>query len=59
MIAKNKMTASVLRGCRYDPAFSQVELKTCTDRDGYPDVQTLPCGQLANTFQEDADYLAA
>jgi hypothetical protein len=40
-------------------AFAQVELKTYTDRDGYLDVQKLTCAQLANTFQEDADYLAA
>ena len=40
-------------------AAAQVELKTYTDRDGYLDVQKLTCAQLANTFQEDADYLAA
>ena len=31
--------------------------KTYADRDGYIDVQKLTCAQLANTFQEDADYL--
>jgi hypothetical protein len=40
-------------------AYGQVELKTYTDKDGYIDVQKLTCAQLANTFQEDADYLAA
>jgi hypothetical protein len=39
------------------PACAQVELKTYADRDGYIDVQKLTCAQLANTFQEDADYL--
>jgi HdeA/HdeB family len=39
------------------PAYGQVELKTYADRDGYVDVQKLTCAQLANTFQEDADYL--
>lgn len=39
------------------PASAQVELKTYADRDGYVDVQKLTCAQLANTFQEDADYL--
>jgi HdeA/HdeB family len=39
------------------PAFGQVELKTYADREGYIDVQKLTCAQLANTFQEDADYL--
>ncbi|WP_433995590.1 HdeA/HdeB family chaperone [Bradyrhizobium genosp. SA-3] len=42
-----------------EPALAQVELKTYADRDGYLDVQKLTCAQLANTFQEDADYLAA
>ena len=41
------------------PAYAQVELKTYADRDGYVDVQKLTCAQLANTFQEDADYLTA
>jgi hypothetical protein len=38
-------------------AAAQVELKTYADRNGYVDVQKLTCAQLANTFQEDADYL--
>ena len=38
-------------------AYAQVELKTYADRDGYIDVQALTCAQLANTYQEDADYL--
>jgi len=36
---------------------AQVELKTYANADGYVDVQALTCAQLANTFQEDADYL--
>jgi hypothetical protein len=40
-------------------AHAQVELKTYADSDGYIDVQKLTCGQLANTFQEDADMLSA
>jgi hypothetical protein len=40
-------------------ASAQVELKTYTDANGYIDVQKLTCGQLANTFQEDADFLTA
>ena len=39
------------------PAYAQAELKSYADRDGYIDVQKLTCAQLANTFQEDADYL--
>ncbi|MFH1344402.1 MAG: HdeA/HdeB family chaperone [Pseudomonadota bacterium] len=42
-----------------EPAYAQVELKTYADRNGYLDVQKLTCAQLANTFQEDADYLTA
>ena len=38
-------------------AAAQVELKTYADRNGYVDVQALTCAQLANTYQEDADYL--
>ena len=38
-------------------AHAQVELKTYADSDGYIDVQALTCAQLANTYQEDADYL--
>ena len=36
---------------------AQVELKTYADANGYIDVQKLTCNQLANTFQEDADFL--
>src|SRR5215203_3064265 len=38
-------------------ASAQVELSTYANADGYIDVQKLTCAQLANTFQEDADYL--
>jgi hypothetical protein len=39
-------------------AYAQVELKTYADANGNIDVQKLTCAQLANTFQEDADFLA-
>jgi HdeA/HdeB family len=38
---------------------AQVELKTYTDAKGYLNVRALTCAQLANTFQEDADFLGA
>jgi hypothetical protein len=38
---------------------AQVELKTYTDEKGYLNVRTLTCAQLANTYQEDADFLGA
>ena len=39
-------------------ARAQVELNTYADSSGNIDVQKLTCGQLANTFQEDADFLS-
>jgi hypothetical protein len=38
---------------------AQVELSKYADANGYIDVQKLTCAQLANTFQEDADFLTA
>jgi len=36
---------------------SKVELKTYADAKGYLNVRALTCAQLANTYQEDADFL--
>jgi hypothetical protein len=58
MIAK-KLIVSFIALLTAGPAVAQVELNTYADRDGYLDVQKLTCAQLAGTFQEDADYLAA
>jgi hypothetical protein len=41
------------------PARAQVPLSAYMDKNGFIDVQALTCAQLAGTFQEDADYLAA
>ena len=38
-------------------ASAQVELSKYADANGYILVQKLTCGQLANTYQEDADFL--
>ncbi|HET7167510.1 MAG TPA: HdeA/HdeB family chaperone [Pseudolabrys sp.] len=38
---------------------AQVDLSTYADAQGFLDVQTLTCAQLANTWQGDADRLAA
>jgi len=38
---------------------AQVELKTYMDEKGYLNVRALTCAQLANTYQEDADFLGA
>jgi hypothetical protein len=40
-------------------ARAQTPLSNYADAKGYIDVQALTCAQLAGTFQEDADYLAA
>ena len=39
------------------PASAQTPLSAYADAKGYIDVQKLTCGQLAGTFQEDADFL--
>jgi hypothetical protein len=39
------------------PVQAQVPLSAYTDANGFIDVQTLMCAQLAGTFQEDADML--
>jgi hypothetical protein len=40
-------------------ALAQVELKVYADAKGYINVRALTCAQLANTFQEDANFLGA
>jgi hypothetical protein len=39
-------------------ARAQVDLSAYADANGFIDVQTLTCAQLANTWQQDADMLA-
>jgi HdeA/HdeB family len=39
-------------------AHAQVQLDTYADAKGNIDVQKLTCAQLANTFQEDADFMS-
>ena len=58
MIAK-KLILSCVAFLVAAPAVAQVELNTYADSEGRLDVQKLTCAQLAGTFQEDADYLAA
>jgi hypothetical protein len=38
-------------------AHAQVDLTTYADAKGDLDIQKLTCAQLANTFQEDADFM--
>lgn len=39
------------------PAQAQTALSAYADKNGYVNVQKLTCGQLAGTFQEDANFL--
>ena len=54
---KALLISALLAIATLTPAAAQVELKTYANADGYVDVQVLTCAQLANTYQEDADYL--
>jgi HdeA/HdeB family len=63
-VRKNKMRkAIVLAAMGLSIAASdvkaQVDLSAYADAQGFLDVQTLTCAQLANTWQGDADRLAA
>jgi hypothetical protein len=53
MILGFAATLATAGAAKADP----VDLTAYADKDGYIDVQTLTCAQLANTFQEDADHL--
>ncbi len=55
MLLASAVAAIALAGvAKADP----VDLSAYVDANGYIDVQTLTCGQLANTYQEDANALA-
>jgi hypothetical protein len=53
LVAATTLAASV------STSQAQVELKTYMDDKGYLNVRALTCAQLANTYQEDADFLGA
>jgi hypothetical protein len=50
-------TATLAASCSASQA--QVDLTTYTDAKGYLNVRGLTCAQLANTYQEDANFLGA
>ncbi len=56
---KGLLVIAAALGLSAADASAQVALSTYTDANGYLDVQKLTCGQLASTFQEDADLLVA
>jgi hypothetical protein len=51
------LVASAALGASTSASQAQVALKTYADEKGYLNVKALTCAQLANTFQEDADFL--
>ncbi len=55
------LAAATIATCFAAPVSAQVAtpLSAYADKDGYLDVQTLTCAQLAGTYQEDANYLTA
>jgi hypothetical protein len=53
LIAAAAFFAGTMSGAQAQP----VPLSAYTDANGFIDVQTLTCAQLANTYQEDADAL--
>ena len=56
---KTLLATAVIAASLGTGAFAAVELNTYADGEGYLDVQALTCAQLADTFQEDANYLTA
>jgi hypothetical protein len=56
---KALLATAAMAACVATGAFAAVELNTYADKEGYLDVQALTCAQLADTFQEDANYLTA
>ena len=51
--------AAALLACAAIAKADPVDLSAYVDANGFLDVQTLTCGQLANTYQEDADALTS
>jgi hypothetical protein len=51
--------ALVAGGLMLSPVQAQTPLSAYADANGFVDVQALTCAQLAGTYQEDADMLAA
>ena len=54
---KTLITAAVIGIISMQAVRAQTNLGVYADADGYLDVQKLTCGQLAGTWQQDADML--
>jgi hypothetical protein len=59
LLRKTLLATVAIATCLGTGAFAAVELNTYANKEGYLDVQALTCAQLADTFQEDANYLTA
>jgi hypothetical protein len=51
------LVASATLAASASASQAQVDLKTYADAKGYLNVKALTCAQLANTYQEDANFL--
>jgi hypothetical protein len=51
--------AAAMLAASASASHAQVDLTTYTDAKGYLNVRGLTCAQLANTYQEDANFLGA
>ena len=56
MNLKTMIVAVTIPAANGGVAFAQQELSAFQDTKGYIDVQKLTCGQLANTYLEDANF---
>jgi len=56
---KTLLMTAVIAASLATGAFANQELNVYANPEGYLDVQALTCAQLANTFQEDANYMTA
>src|SRR5271166_5366286 len=55
LLLSSLAAVAMIGAAKADP----VPLATYADANGYIDVQALTCGQLANTYQEDANALSS
>ena len=53
------VVAAAMLAASASASHAQVDLTTYTDAKGYLNVRGLTCAQLANTYQEDANFLGA
>ena len=59
MVRRASVAAGVLMAMAVAASADPVPLSAYVDANGFLDVQTLTCAQLANTYQQDADALTS